>query len=103
MALTIGIGRNVKSEPMRTRDWEQFRAAVDASLYDRKLHPVFYGTGIGEYMGELEDSACWVVAEYSDAQVELLRHDLARLAQYFGQDSIALTIGETEFIEARVL
>lgn len=98
MALTIGIGRSVKDGPMDTRTWEEFRSAVDAALHDRKLHPVFYGVGVGEYEGVREDSATWVIAEYSDAQLTLIRLDLTRLARYYGQDSIALTVGETEFL-----
>lgn len=43
-------------------------------------------------------NACWVVTMEPFA-VEHLRVQLVRLARRFQQDSIAMTVGETEFVE----
>ena len=42
-------------------------------------------------------NACWVIAVPSDA-LDDLRRNLASIARRYQQDSIALTVGDTEFV-----
>jgi len=97
----VSIGRNIGDEPMRAESWRDFRAAVAAVLEDNVGRLVSETVGRGYYGGAAEDTAV-VVAEGSPAL--LARDDLERrlaiLARRYGQESIALTIGEPTFVPA---
>lgn len=96
-SVVVSIGRNIGDDPMRDDDWKTFKAEV----YDvvAEFSPVvFYGQGIGIYKDTAEDSYT-VIAEVNNLSGWARLHDrLAKLAKQYGQDSIAITLGDTEFI-----
>lgn len=108
MATVISIGRNVGEEPMHASTWDAFTSDVfDAA--ERFGAVVFYGQGTGVYEGAVEDSYT-IVIDDSEAKhnprtggkysVDALRAELRDLATQYGQEAIALTRGETEFVPA---
>lgn len=104
MAVTVTIGRNVgesmDARPMSTGTWEAFREEVEEAVARNVGHPYFTGTGIGrsEQWGQ-EDAFTVIAAEpfYSDVREALLK-DLAEVGRLYGQEAVAVTIGETIFV-----
>jgi hypothetical protein len=104
MAMTVSIGRNIgdglSTRPMDTDTWERFQREVQYTV-EAAVGPVYFaGTGRGwsEEWG-VEDAFTLVAEEpgYGDIRDRLL-DDLARSGRYFGQDAIAVTIGNTVFV-----
>jgi hypothetical protein len=52
---------------------------------------------VGEWEGVAEDSLTWV-ASVDEDNLDFTRGYLARTAEIYNQDAIALTVGETELI-----
>lgn len=106
---TATIGRNVpghEGEPMTLTMWEQFREDVTADMHrfaaESALHveciETTYGKGV--WCGVEEDSA--KITMLTTAQADnpgILRRYLSESARHYGQDAIALTIGQSELIE----
>lgn len=107
---TIGIGRAIGRPAAATLGdalgnltpsaWTDFQSAVLATLASvgAHVHSHTVGAGIDE-VGAREDCATFV-ASVPSASVPELAGWLAHLARIYGQRSIALTIGETTFVEA---
>lgn len=93
----VGIGRNIGERPMAREVWSRFRRQVEGALYNLGFTVYFAGVGEGVFEGNEEQSATFV-AGGSLADVPRLRLSLHTLARSFGQESIALTVGETEFV-----
>lgn len=90
---TIQIGNT--DDKLGQRQWSKFVEGVAYLAHDYgKLH--FNGHSAPSAMWQ---NACWVVVMDEDALPEM-RLDLAQMARVYGQDSIALTVGVTEFVEA---
>lgn len=110
--ITVSIGRKVGStdENLSDNNWSDFCEATYLLLQEQGLDIVFQGTGTGQYTPEdgvtVYEESYTVLASvgrlHRSVQVTLdvLRDGLARLAHQYGQDSIALAKGETEFVEA---
>lgn len=99
--LAIGIGRNVGRLPMDQASWQAFQEAVLGVA--APVGPlVFAGTGNGEHDGVVEESFTVMVRLNGDPDLARIREELARLAQRFGQDSIALTLGNGSHVSARI-
>lgn len=96
--VTIGRNRNDTHEPLSYEDWKAFRNYTLQKV-DELATVHFVGSGFGEYENVPED-AYHVVASVPDAAVKALRYNLAILAYLYLQDSIALTVGDVEFVEA---
>lgn len=96
----ISIGRNVGHLPMSSAKWHDFKRSIRESTGVLSLDaiPVFEGSGHGVYDGMQEESYTVILANVRDKDVHALRRRLSILAGMFGQESIALTIGRTEFI-----
>lgn len=104
MTLVVSIGRNRDGVPMERAEWHAFGWDVEDILSAVAGGEIVFSTRDGRGMdpttGYVEHSATWVVA---DGRVTpLLRRALATVARRYGQDSIAVTTGETEFIEGKV-
>lgn len=102
--VTISIGRRRGTGANLTaEDWRKFRAGVEGAVVDLGGEVFFAGQGGGIYGGTFEESATWVAgtdeAEDTVAWRVFVR-TLAGLAARFGQDSIAVTRGETAFVAA---
>lgn len=74
--------------------WAQFIERIDAAIGLWRHNTHFHGYPPGNAPWQ---NACWVFAINPDG-VAPLRDDLARYARDFGQESIALTLGETVFV-----
>lgn len=75
-------------------EWAEFFHQVDV-LVNRcasAVYGIWHSLPVTPYV-----NACWAVEVWHE---EELRQGLAALAREFRQDSIALLMGETEFIEA---
>lgn len=97
--VTISVGRNVRSTPMRAREWQAFTSDV-ARLLEHYGAVVYVdgATSVGTWGGVREASCTWV-ATLSGDKVKHLRARLAQLAGAYCQDAIAMTVGKTELLE----
>lgn len=109
---TVTIGRNVGDVPMSDLDWATFEDEVNEALvtvpYERQIAFLETHRGTGVWQGVAEESVKVTMAlisalpEESEGCRDLLalRNKLFRLAGLYGQDAIALTIGQSELIPA---
>lgn len=102
MANTIGFGRNIGSTPDKLTDeeWSSFRDDVLRAVHESGGEVIFVGTGDGIWQGVREEAACVV---FLGGNASSLLDRLSTLAIRYRQDSIAITEGETEFIQARAI
>lgn len=91
---TISIGRNVGSTPMHTDDWNSFRLDILSVL---PTAPIFCGSGLGFYEGVKEESFT-VIVDAERVDLDYLRACLQAFACQYGQECIALTVGEPELV-----
>lgn len=100
MALTVTIGRNKGTVPMAQRDWEAFQS--DILLIVRSNTPAIYfvGTGTGIYEGAEEESFTVIAGDATQGALAAIRVSLAYIAEVFGQECVAITQGETQFVYA---
>lgn len=110
---TVTIGRNVPShngEPMSALDWATFEdeviEALTSAAWERQIAFVEVHRGMGGWDGVTEESVKIMMALKS-ALPELtedcrdllsLRNSLRDLVAFYGQDALALSIGECELI-----
>lgn len=88
--ITIQIGNS--DDKLKQSEWSKFISETASIIYHMSKEVHFFGTspGISKWQ-----NACWVI-EYDD--VRPLFERLSSLKERYGQDSIAVTIGKTEFI-----
>lgn len=78
--------------------WAHFVAGVDLAIRSRCGHIHFKG---GSDWDAPWQNACWVCVPLGEDAAAALMDDLALEAARNDQDSIAVTIGETVFVEAK--
>ncbi len=86
----IQIGNS--DNKLTQKEWAEFVSDLTYLLHPFTCH--FSG---GANCAAPWQNYCWVIEMQS---LDGLRNDLAQLAKDYGQDSIALTIGDTEFVAA---
>lgn len=108
MNFIVSIGRNVKSVPMDITRWQEFQTVVMNACKEYAEQVVFSGCGVGSWEGNTEESFTVIATrKYAKSwatsvmNYESLKQDLAMAAHRFGQDSIALTCGDPEFVSGR--
>lgn len=96
-AVVIQIGNS--DDKLKQEEWSRFVSEVHDFVI-RWSYPIyFHGTSMGSAPWQ---NACWVldarnpVGEVS--AINILRHELGKLAKKYKQDSIALTLGNTELL-----
>lgn len=101
--VTVSIGRNVGDRAMPEQRWEHFREDVDGyvDVYATDVH-VRDAAGIGRWVSDagdviVEDSRTWVADVRAD-EVAAMSSRLAFVAWEYGQEAIALTVGETTLV-----
>lgn len=94
----VSIGRNVKNQPMANEEWDVFKAMTKNCVYLRCPDIYFIGEGKGYYAGQTEDSFTIIGGLHEDANVSNLKRELAQLARGFGQECIAVTVADPEFV-----
>ena len=111
--VTVSIGRGIPGGgEMTTREWRRFKAEVRAvlgwvalregsSASDRGLRRgeiyVDAAKTFGEWEGQREESATWVASIWA-GEAETLEGSLRSICADFGQDAIALTVGDTTLV-----
>lgn len=101
VCISIGRGAHVAQQPLSADDWRAFRNQVRTILtevIDGTVH-VDDAQSVGEWNGVSEDSATFV-AEVPQQALSVLRAGLRLVGRTWGQEAIALTIGQTEFVSA---
>lgn len=96
---TISIGRGVGREgELSDQSWHTFKFRVRriASEYGTL---VFEGEGNGVYDGRSETAYTITIADIKE-EIHLMYLDLEVERQNFGQEAIAVTIGNTNFVHA---
>ena len=88
--ISIGNSDN-KLTQMR---WSYFVEQVDTIVDAHALQTHFRGFSPGD---EAWQNACWML-DIDEADLTSLRESLAGAAKLYEQDSIALIVGETEFV-----
>ena len=101
LTVTVSIGRRAheRQEPLERFEWHRFIEAVARLLSDTvdgTLH-VDTALSVGVWEGVSEESATFVASVPQHA-LRSVRAGLTWLAQEYGQQAIALTIGHTEFV-----
>ena len=92
--VTIQIGNS--DNKLTQSEWSDFCSQVQLIVEEEKCTIHFRGYSPGDAPWQ---NACWVI-ELFDSNLNILRAMLAGIAKRFKQDSIAFTVGETEFVEA---
>lgn len=103
--IAANIGRNVGDTPMSESAWQSFQHDVATTLFQAgarldDAHGIISGTG-GEWQGEPEESAhVWQLLTDTPSAHKLadVRHALGVLARDYGQDAIALIVGESALV-----
>jgi hypothetical protein len=100
-SVTVTLGRNIGSEPMPEWQWDAFTLDVRKALSANTTGPDRFSethTGTGQWQGVTEESRKITVHAVEVILSEGLRARLWDLARHYGQDAVALTIGETHLI-----
>ena len=102
---TATIGRNIGTMPMTLTMWEQFKGDVQTDMVNTAVHAAVHVESVethygkGMWQGIEEESAKITIltsARMDDGALNILRGYLSENARHYGQDAIALTIGESE-------
>lgn len=99
-SLVLSIGRNIGSAPMAQEKWEAFTRSAHRAITEHCGALYFAGYGTGFYEGMSEESFTLTAAAPSGSSLRSLVLALRALAREFEQDSVALTVGETELVTA---
>lgn len=95
----ISIGRAVGPADQLPADrWWSFRHDLERLCEQHGLATVFTGTGTGKYDGMSEES--YTIVCTGDVIEPYYFQRLQALAKEYAQESIAYTIGETQFVTA---
>ena len=105
MTTIVNIGRNfspnhptLANVPMLDSSWQNFIDGVKSALATQGGKDIHVFTGYSRYNGVGEDSASIQVFDDDNLNLRTLRLYLAQIAVAYAQDSIALTVAETEFV-----
>ena len=97
--VTISIGSNSRNGYLSNEQWNSFISNVRELFVGRPEYEVYVDGALsaGEWQGKPELSATWVVG-CPTTYLNFARGWLSAAAQEFGQNAIAFTVGDTEFI-----
>jgi hypothetical protein len=105
MATVVSIGRNVaegRGEPLSEEEWLRFIGETVVTVRAIGADIYFRGDGAGEWGVGGEESFTIIFDDVDTLERAALVASLAVLAASYGQESIALTTGETEFVASDV-
>jgi hypothetical protein len=88
--VTIQIGNT--DDKLTQKQWAEFIRGIDIYLSGSKYW--FFGTSTGDKEWQ---NACWVV-EIEDYEYARVKRLMGNIGKEYGQDSVAWTVGKTEFI-----
>lgn len=90
----ISIGNS--DDKLTQAKWSAYVSDVSWIISRYALHPHFSGLSVGSSPWQ---NACWIVGLPPDFDINQFKFELRRIAQKYGQDSIALLVGNTEFVK----
>jgi hypothetical protein len=90
--VTIQIGNS--DDRLSQRRWAEFYEKLEFLLHDRGNEVHYSGTSNGDMPWQ---NACFVFL-IEDKYITGMKEEISGLGKIFKQDSIAWTVGETEFI-----
>ena len=96
----VTIGRNIGSTPMSNDEWSQFKVSIDVACRATIGIPMVISGPGGQWHGESEESAVFIVFEPNMKWAETLKNHLRKDCVSFQQDAIALAFGDSELISA---
>lgn len=99
----VTIGRNVDGVPLSEEDWQAFAAETDQAVaWAAETIHVRAAQHAGQWNDAPELACTWIAETIDDAgaheDISALRLALRVLAGRYGQEAIALTVGETELV-----
>jgi len=101
---TITIGRNItgtdetRLRQLTKHSWQMFKRSVRNIAEEYGTETFVKSSGKGKYKGVKEDNYT-VVFSIDTANISELKSCLSGFCQYFNQECIALTIGNTNLIK----
>lgn len=103
--LTITIGRNIKNRPLPADEWGEFQIdtedTVKSVLDSENVEFIEAHYGTGYWSGQCEESCKIMFAltePLSDVRISTLKRRLAVIRGWYGQDAIALNLGNSELL-----
>ena len=90
--ITVQIGNS--DDKLSQKEWSEFHLRISGACIAYAAETHFSGTSNGEASWQ---NACFIF-DCEDSDIEELRMELSFIRSCFGQESIALMEGETEFI-----
>lgn len=104
---TVSIGRNVAGEPMEDIAWQTFIFATREAVADVGGYRYFDGVGDGSSEDWGTEESYTIVFGLTGAETihaaltdSALPAKLRELADHYGQDAVALTVGATVLLYA---
>lgn len=95
----ITIGNS--DDKLKQRKWSEFVSDMQDLLTKWKFPIYFHGCSVGSAPWQ---NACWVIDARDlfgeTSAILILRQELSRMAHKYKQDSIALTLGDTELVKS---
>lgn len=90
--VVVGIGNS--DDKLSQAEWSRFvlDTGTTMTVYTKQVHFAGYSSGDNPWQ-----NACWM-ADIKEDNIPYLRERLADLTEIYNQDSIALIVGETEFV-----
>lgn len=97
MANTAVIQIGNTDDKLTQSEWAEYIAGINQQLdnWNVKVHFLGYSPPNAPWQ-----NACWVFEFEEGAWVEDFKGDLSYIARNYRQDSIALTLGDTEFVKS---
>ena len=97
--VTISIGRGLPGGgDMDAAQWAAFIDGVRRIIAPRGVVFVDAARSVGEWQGQPEESATFVVGEVTPDGVAGILREAAALSRLFHQDAIAVTAGSTALV-----
>jgi hypothetical protein len=98
--LYVALGRNVGDVPMSTQSWEQFRLDVVNEIFygDTFTEPDTIAFGESRYGAMKEDTCVLVWFDRGQALSVKTREALTKVALHYGQECIAYSVSDTQYV-----
>lgn len=98
--LYVSIGRNVGEAPMPSDKWESFQTEVIEAIYDDTFtEPDTIAYGNSRYGSMREETCVMVWFDVCTGLGNQALTDLGLIAVEYGQECIAWSVSETQFVE----
>lgn len=93
---TILIGNS--DDKLAQREWADYVNGLHALIRNLRVKVHFQGLSVGSAPWQ---NACWVIDIPPRRALLIFKDELRTIATRYRQDSIAIVVGETEFVEPK--